>query len=349
MRRAWMFVVPFLLASSVAAAAPRRAKAAAKARSGKHARSEQARSTHAREADRTRDDVVADEPDGERSHKRDEVATDEPAEDPPAPDAVVGEADVVVHEARPRRRHRVANELYVEAGMAYIDPSIASGGLTLQPEGIARLATPMGPIDGGIGSGPSTMIAGIIGFAPAALRGYVAVETIVGVPKKTKLRAHGDLATKSLAPTALDLVPTGIPPLGEEIGEASAVPPMLTVLGRSPWLGPVRLYAGGGASILFITDAKITNPVLTEVATPKLEIDPAFGVVAQAGIDVHLFDRFFARLDIKQLWFESSESRITNIHVRTTIPLLETVNVGSATSEINTRVRIVHVGIGAKF
>jgi hypothetical protein len=101
---------------------------------------------------------------------------------------------------------------------------------------------------------------------------------------------------------------------------------------RLPALGPFRFYVGGGASVLFVRDAKITNPVLTQVATPKLEVTPALGAVGQLGVDIHLFDRFSARLDIKELWFQPSQATISNIRVPTTIPLLETVDVGTATS-----------------
>lgn len=240
-------------------------------------------------------------------------------------------------------------ELYFRAGIAHVDPRTTSGGLELHSEGITMLATPTEPVAGGIEGDASNIFSAILGIAPAALHGYLAFETIVGIPKSSKLRAKGDLATKSLAPTALGFIPTGIPPLGEEIGEVQAVPPMLTAVVRTPALGPVRLYAGGGVSVLFVRDARITNPVLTEVATPKLEIDPAFGVVAQAGIDVNVTGRFYARLDIKELWFQESESRITGIRVKTQIPMLETVNVGSATSMVKANPIIVHLGLGATF
>src|SRR5689334_9115591 len=164
-------------------------------------------------------------------------------------------------EARPARKARARdrNQLYVVAGVAHVDARVASGGLQLDPTGLASLAAMPGPVQGGVESDPATILAGMIGFAPAALRGYVAFETIIGVPKTTQLRATGDLANKSLAPTALGFVPTGIPPLGTQLGEAKATPPMLTAILRLPALGPLRFYVGGGASVLFVTDAKITN------------------------------------------------------------------------------------------
>jgi outer membrane protein W len=257
--------------------------------------------------------------------------------------------DELIEEEVVVKRKRPSTEIYFRAGIAHVEPRISSGGLELQPEGITKLATPMEPVQGGIETSPTNIFAAIIGVAPGFFHGYLAIETIIGVPKKAKLRAKGDLATKSLAPTALDIVPTGVPPLGEELGEASAVPPMVTIVLRSPKLGPARFYVGGGASVLFVRDAKITNKVLTEVATPKLEISPAFGVVAQAGVDVQIYKRFYARLDVKELWFQPAETRISNIYVKTTIPLLETVKVGSAKSEATANPLIVQFGLGASF
>ena len=315
MRSVMWAVIPCLLASSIASAKPRR---------GKRVKPKP---------------VVVEEPVEEASIE--DVAAAEPEED-----LAVEE---VIEKPRKKTKRRSETEIYFRAGIAHVEPRIASSGLQLEPVGIIKLATPTEPVAGGIETDPTNIFAAIIGVAPSWFDGYIAIETIIGVPKKAKLRAKGDLANKSLAPTALDLVPTGVPPLGEELGEASAVPPMVTVVLRTPKLGPVRAYVGAGASVLFVRDAKITNKVLTEVATPKLEIDPAFGFVAQAGIDVQIYKRFYARLDVKEMWFEKSESRISNIHVRTQIPFLETVDVGSARSEVQANPIIVQFGIGARF
>jgi len=332
----------------------------AKAREARKAKARETRKAKAR-AQHAADERAAREADPVDPHAADERAAREAEPDdtdaPRARETAAREAEprdegdaVAAELARPRprpRRHR--NQLYVVAGVAHVDARVASGGLQLDPTGLASLAAMPGPVQGGVESDPANILAGMIGFAPAALRGYVAFETIIGVPKTTQLRATGDLANKSLAPTALGFVPTGIPPLGTQLGEAKATPPMLTALLRLPALGPLRFYVGGGASVLFVTDAKITNPVLTQVATPRLEVTPAAGAVGQVGVDIHLFDRLSARIDVKELWFQSSEATISNIRVHTTIPLLETVDVGSAKSVLRANPIIVQAGIGASF
>jgi outer membrane protein W len=125
---------------------------------------------------------------------------------------------------------------------------------------------------------------------------------------------------------------------------------MLTAVARTPaYKDRVRAYVGAGPSVLIVRNAKVTNKVLTEVATPKIEIAPTLGLVAHVGVDVKLYKRLHARLDVKEMWFQPSESRISNIHVKTTIPLLETVNVGSARSTVQANPLIVQFGIGASF
>jgi len=319
MRNVMWAVIPCLLASAVASAKPRRSKR------------------------------VKAKPAVVEEIEIEEAPVEEAAVEAEEPDELAVEETEEIEKPRKKQRSKPETEWYFRAGVAHVEPRISSSGLELEPVGIVKLAAPMGPVQGGIETDPTNIFAAIIGVAPSVFHGYIGIETIIGVPKKAKLRAKGDLANKSLAPSALDLVPTGVPPLGEELGEASAVPPMVTVVLRTPKLGPVRLYAGGGASILFVRDAKITNKVLTEVATPKLEIDPAFGFVAQAGIDVQIYKRFYARLDVKELWFQPAETRISNIAVKTTIPLLETVQVGSGRSESTANPIIVHFGIGATF
>lgn len=256
------------------------------------------------------------------------------------------EEAVVVEVKRPAAKPK--RELYFRAGIAHVDARTKSSGMKLEPAGITKLM-PVDPPQGEIVTDPANVITAILGFAPATFRGYLAFETLIGIPKSSKLKATGDLANMSLAPTALDLIPTGVPALGEEIGEANAAPLMVTAVARTPELGGrVRLYAGAGPVVLLVR-ATVTNKVLTEVATPKIETTPAYGVVAQAGLDVKLYKSVYARLDLKEMWLTPSETTISNIRVKTTIPLLETVEVGTARSQVQANPLVVQFGVGASF
>lgn len=278
-----------------------------------------------------------------------EVAVRDDADDADDTDDVLRPRATAEVRTPTRARSKPKRELYFRAGIAHVEPRTKSGGMELVPVGITQLM-PTQPPEGGIVTDAANVITAILGFAPAAARGHVAFETLIGIPKKSKLRATGELATTSLAPTALDLIPTGVPPLGEEIGEVSVAPLMITAVARTGELGGrVRLYAGGGPVVLVVRDAKVTNAVLTEVATPRIETKPALGVVAQIGVDLKLFGNIYARLDLKEMWFQPTQTEISNIHVKTTIPLLETVEVGSARSQVQANPIVVQLGVGASF
>ena len=309
---------------------------------------------HQRHHLRRDDDEVASDDDHPRPDlSLDHVTDDDDAHDdahvarPPREAALdAAPADDVAIHAAPRRAER-APQFYVRAGYAYMIPQFSAGGFQLVPSPVASIAV-TGPIQGGVTTPAAGTIAAIIGFAPRALGGHVAFETLVGAPAKTEFQATGALATQSLAPTALG-IPTGIPALGSQLGEASAVPPMLTVLFRLPALGPFTAYAGGGASVLFVTDATITNPVLTQVGHPTFSIPPALGVIAQAGVDARLYKHWYARFDFKEIWYQPVEATISNITVHTTIPLLETVDVGTVKSQVAANPIVLQAGIGADF
>lgn len=263
-------------------------------------------------------------------------------------DAAPDEVDAHVAPPPPHRPRAHHHHWYIRGGGAYIMPRIQSGTPQLQPSPIVSVGLPSTLPTGGIVTDNVTILAGVIGYAPEALHGYVSFETLFGVPTATRFRLTGELATQPLAPTALG-VPTGVPALGTDLGEAMAVPPTATVTFRAPPLGPVTAYVGTGASMLFITNVKITNPVLSAVGQPKVSFSPTFGVVAQAGLDIHLFDDVYARFDVKELWFQPTHATISDIKIHTTIPLLESIDIGTIKATANANPLIFQGGVGFDF
>src|SRR5690606_36019798 len=124
----------------------------------------------------------------------------------------------------------------------------------------------------------------------------------VGLPFTVRFEATGTLANESIAPDALG-IPTGVGPLGPELGEAKAVPLVLTAIYKVAKLGMVEPYVGGGPSIMLATEEKVTNMMLTEVSQPDMSIAPAPGLVLQAGLDANITSRIWARLDFKFIAF----------------------------------------------
>lgn len=268
------------------------------------------------------------------------------APEPPAPVVVVDEPKPVV-EVKVAPKRDPYKKLYVRAGIAHVTPLSQSRELELADiDGPASLAVQNGPI---VGSGSTISSATI----PAITVGYrlrerLSLETVLGVPFTVKFKATGTLRDMSIAPTALG-IPTGVPALGEELGEAKAAPPMATLV-YDLRRGRVRPFVGAGLAILFGFNGKVTNPVLTEVAPVDLKISPAPGIVVQGGIEARLHQRVYARLDLKFIGGMLARARAEHVQVRAPdLPLFDTVEVGTAKMSVWVNPLILQLGLGTDF
>jgi outer membrane protein W len=243
------------------------------------------------------------------------------------------------------------NRLYFRAGLAHLTPMSKSQELVLSDvHGPASLAIMDGPVAGsGAAIDPVTVPAVIIGYTLPVLHDRLSLETLVGVPFKVHFRATGTLATMSLAPDALGL-PTGVPALGSDLGEATAAPPIVTAVYHPVDLGPVLPYVGAGVGVLVTYGAHATNPVLTEVAQPRFHVDPAAGLVLQTGFDLRISRRVTARADLKYIAFMKAHAEVDDIEVATPgLPLLESARVGNATMDMMVNPLVVQLGLGVAF
>lgn len=238
--------------------------------------------------------------------------------------------------------------IYVRAGILHVSPMSESREVVLSGvDGAASLAIMPGPIEGsGVALDPMTIPAVIAGYTLPVWNDRLSLETVLSTPLHVRFTATGTLADISIAPDALG-IPTGVPPLGSELGEADAAPPIVTAVYRVPGLGAFAPYAGAGLSVLITYNTRATNPVLTEVQEPRFRIDPAPGLVLQTGADVALWRRVHLRADLKYIAFMKARATVENLHVRTpSIPLFESAEVGRATMEMWVNPLIVQVGIG---
>jgi outer membrane protein W len=243
------------------------------------------------------------------------------------------------------------SRFYIRAGGVLVKPVSSSRELELADvDGAASLAVQNGPV---AGSGARIDSA----ITPAAIVGYVlptasrrwSIEGVVGLPFTVKFEATGTLATTSLAPMALG-IPTGVGPLGPELGEATALPIVLTATYTPIASRVIRPYVGAGPSVLFARNAKVTNAILTEVNQPEMTIDPAPGLVLQAGLEARLSRSIYARLDVKFIAFMRANAEVRHINVRTPgLPLFDSVEVGTAKMTVDVNPLIVHAGVGFDF
>lgn len=241
--------------------------------------------------------------------------------------------------------------LYVRGGVARVAPLEQSREMELANiDGAASLAVEDGPIAGsGASISSATIGALIVGYRLRALGGRLSLETIAGLPFTVKFRATGTLANESIAPMALG-IPTGVEALGPELGEAKAAPPLITAVYQLMSKGPVRPYVGAGVAVLVALNAKITNPILSEVSQPDFKIAPAPGVVAQAGVDARLWKSVYARLDVKFIAGMLARAEVSHVQVRTpALPVFDAVEVGTAKMSMWVNPLIVQAGVGFDF
>ena len=246
--------------------------------------------------------------------------------------------------AKPRR-------LYLRAGVLHLAPLVSSREMELAAiDGAASLAVENGPIAGsGATVDSATMPALIIGYRLPYLNGRLSLETILALPFTVKFHATGTIATESLAPMALG-IPTGVKPLGPELGEAKAIPPLITAVYDLVPRGPVRPYAGAGVAVMLTTSPKVTNPILTEVREPDMHISPAPGLVLQGGVEARVDPVGDPRLDVKFIAFMLARAEVNHIVVKTPeLPLFETAEVGTAKMSMWINPLILQAGIGADF
>lgn len=245
----------------------------------------------------------------------------------------------------PRKR------FYFRAGVVHVAPFESSNEMELEGvDGPASLAIKDGPIAGsGATISSGTTFAATIGWNTPWLNKRLAIETIIGIPFTVKFEATGTLANESLAPMALGL-DTGVPPLGPELGEAKALPVVVTgvydlIVGKR-----IRPYAGGGIAVLFATGEKVTNPQLTALGEPDMTVSPAPGLVLQGGIDAKIASRIYARIDIKFIALMYARARVEHVQVETPdLPLFGSTEVGTAKMSMWVNPLIIQAGIGTDF
>ena len=252
---------------------------------------------------------------------------------------------------RPAARADSVRRIYVRAGVAHVAPFATSSELELSGvQGPSSLAVSNGPVAGsGAAVSSATIPAITVGYRLALLHNRLALETVLGLPFAVTFMATGSLATDSLAPMALG-IPTGVPALGPALGEAKAVPAMLTAVYDLRAAGRLMPYAGGGLAVLFARGATITNPILTEVRQPGFRIPPTPGLVLQAGLEARLTRRWYARIDAKFIALMVVRVEVDNIEIRTPeLPLFGTVDVGDASMNVTLNPLIIQASIGADF
>ncbi len=239
--------------------------------------------------------------------------------------------------------------VYFRLGGLDLIPLPRSGPVTLSDiSGPASLAVQNGPIAGSSAGMNSVAMGGVtVGYHISQL---FSVETILGLPPTVTLTAKGTLATKSLAATALGSIPTGVQPLGDQLGQTKVLPPVITGTFKLFPEWRVDPYIGAGFAYLYAYDSKVTNPILTQVGKPELDIPGAAGFVVQTGIDFKIWRGLVFTADFKYIAGLSITATMKNVEVEVpNLPLYGAAHVGNATVSATINPIIVSGGLGWDF
>jgi len=245
-----------------------------------------------------------------------------------------------------------AKPFYFRAGYTSLVPDASSSEVRLSDvSGTAELAISNGPIAGsGADVGQVDFPSVIVGYQLPWGDGNWSVETILALPLDVEFTTTGTLKTESIAPIALDQTPTGVPALGEEFGEAKALPPVVTLVYRFLPGQPIRPYVGAGIAMMFTFDAEVTNSILTAVSEPELEIDPVVGYAVQAGVEMRVWKDWWVNADVKFVGGLEATATVKDIWVETPgLPTYEIARVGNAEMDVTVDPWVYHIGIGFNF
>jgi len=251
--------------------------------------------------------------------------------------------------ASPAHAEEWWERFYFRAGALAMLPNATSGPVTLSGvTGNARLAISDGPIAGsGAGLGSTGLPCLTIGYR---IWDQLTAETILALPFTMKLTATGTLATQSLAGTALGNLPTGVAPLGTDLGQTTVLPPILTFTYRFLPDLPVHPYVGLGINYLYTYDTKITNPTLTAVHPINLSLPGKLGPVIQGGVDVRIWRQLYVTLDVKYIPGISLDVAMNNLDVQVPgLPLYGVVHVGNSTVHVSLNPVVLQGGVGWNF
>ena len=149
----------------------------------------------------------------------------------------------------------------------------------------------------------------------------------------------------SIAPEALG-IPTGVPALGSELGEADAAPPIVTAVYRIADLGPLASVRRRRRRRARHVRRARDQPGAHRGGAAEVHIDPAPASRADRH-RVRLWRSVVARLDIKYVAFMKAHATVEHIAVRTPeLPLFEKADVGTATMDMWVNPLIVQLGVG---
>ena len=214
--------------------------------------------------------------------------------------------------------YRETQGFYFRLGYSFLNPQLESGDLELlRLEGPARLALRPGALPGHRISARSTWLP-LLSFGYRFARwggGDWSIESALAPPVRLTLIAEGSLAERSLAASALGGIPTGLPALGTELGEASAILPFVLLNYERPISDWAFCYVGAGLAYFMSTGSTLNNPLI-DSETATIDVEDSFAFPLQGGLGFPLLAGLSITAELKYFLGIESDAVLQRLRVR---------------------------------
>ena len=121
-----------------------------------------------------------------------------------------------------------------------------------------------------------------------------------------------------------------------QVIDAKALPPTLTLQYHFTPNSNIRPYVGAGLNYTYFFDEEVTGPLTVGAPNAEVKMDSSFGLAFQAGLDIDINDTWFVNLDVKYIDMDTT-ARFSNTIV------------GAAQIDVDVNPIVWGLGIGRKF
>lgn len=96
-----------------------------------------------------------------------------------------------------------------------------------------------------------------------------------------------------------------------ELADTWIFPPSLTVQYHFTGMGSIKPYVGAGLTYINFFDEGVGAGAANALNAIDVDIDAAFGLAVQAGVDINLGGNWWLNADVKKIWLETDATWTT--------------------------------------
>lgn len=121
-----------------------------------------------------------------------------------------------------------------------------------------------------------------------------------------------------------------------DLGDSWLFPPSVTLQYHFTNMGRIKPYVGAGVTFIHFFDEGVGSGAATALNVVDFEIDDAFGLALQAGVDISLGGKWYFNADVKKIWLNTDATWTQNTGTK-------------IVSDLDIDPVIVSVGLGYRF